>query len=59
MTAVRFGDRPWTSLDLADLETLMRRRVSLKEASQFLCRKEADVDSKITELGLWGNRDQY
>jgi len=41
-----------------DLKTLMRRRVCLKEASQFLCRNESDVDSKIRELGLWEGRDE-
>jgi hypothetical protein len=52
-----FGKRPWTPKDLVDLKTLMRRRVALKEAAQFLCRGEAEVDSKVKELGLWDGRD--
>jgi hypothetical protein len=52
-----FGKRPWTSTDLTDLKTLMRRRVALKEAAQFLCRNEAEVDSKVRELGLWDDRE--
>ena len=58
MTGLCFGNRLWTSLDVMDLKTLMRRRVCLKEASQFLCRNESDVDSKIRELGLWEGRDE-
>ena len=57
MTNPVFGKRPWTSTDLTDLKTLMRRRVALKEAAQFLCRSEAEVDSKVKELGLWDGRD--
>jgi len=57
MTSPTFGKRPWTSTDLADLKTLMRRRVPLKEAAQFLCRSDAEVDSKVKELGLWDGRD--
>ena len=57
MVSPCFGNRPWSSIDVADLRTLMRRRVSLKEASQFLCRNEAEVDAKVRELGLWQSRD--
>jgi hypothetical protein len=31
--------------------------VALKEAAQFLCRSEPEVDSKVKELGLWDGRD--
>jgi hypothetical protein len=44
-------------MDVMDLKTLMRRRVALKEASQFLCRSEAEVDSKVKELDLWDGRE--
>ena len=57
MTGPVFGRRPGTPTDLTDLKTLMRRRVGLKEAAQFLCRSEAEVDSKVKELGLWDGRD--
>jgi hypothetical protein len=59
MTGPDFGKRPWTSMDLMDLKTLMRRRAALKEAAQFLCRSEAEVDSKVRELGLWNDRENY
>jgi hypothetical protein len=57
VTSLAFGKRPWTSMDLMDLKTLMRRRVALKEASQFLCRSEAEVDTKVKELDLWDGRE--
>ncbi len=57
MTSPVFGKRPWTSMDLVDLKTFMRRRAALKEAAQFLCRSEGEVDSKVRELGLWDGRD--
>ena len=59
MTTESFGNRSWTSLDVADLKTLMRQRVSLKEAAQFLCRNELEVDAKIRELGLWEGREEF
>jgi hypothetical protein len=58
MPGICFGDRAWTSIDIMDLKTLMRRRVSLKEAAQFLCRNEAEVDIKIDELSLWRGREE-
>ena len=46
-------------MDLLDLEILMRQRTSLKEAAQFLCRNEEEVDVKVTELSLWDDRAEW
>jgi hypothetical protein len=59
MTGLNYSSRPWTSTDLLDLKILMRRRTSLKEAAQFLCRNEEEVDVKVTELCLWDDRAEW
>lgn len=59
MTGLAFGNRPWTSTDILNLQLLMRQRTSLKEAAQFLCRNEEEVDAKVTELRLWGDRAEW
>jgi hypothetical protein len=41
------------------LKILMRQRTSLKEAAQFLCRNEEEVDIKVTELSLWDDRAEW
>ena len=59
MTGLNYGSRPWTLTDLFDLQILMRQRASLKEAAQFLCRTEEEVDVKVTELHLWDDRAEW
>jgi hypothetical protein len=59
MTGLNYSSRPWTSMDLLDLEILMRQRTSLKETAQFLCRNEEEVDVKVTELSLWDDRAEW
>jgi hypothetical protein len=56
MTGLNYSSRPWTSTDLFELKILMRQRTSLKEAAQFLCRNEEEVDVKVAELCLWDDR---
>jgi hypothetical protein len=56
MTGLRYSNRPWPSADLLALRLLMRQRASLKEAAQFLCRNEEEVDVKVAELRLWNER---
>jgi hypothetical protein len=59
MTGLNYSSRPWTSTDLFELKILMRQRTSLKEAAQFLCRNEKEVDVKVTELSLWDDRAEW
>lgn len=56
MTGLRYSNRPWPSTDLPAFRLLMRQRASLKEAAQFLCRNEEEVDVKVAELRLWNER---
>jgi len=37
-----------------EVENINATKVSLKEASRFLCRNEVEVDAKIRKLGLLG-----
>jgi hypothetical protein len=54
MSSDRNDGKPWTHMDIEDLELAVRRGVSLEEAAAFLCRAGTvdDVRRKAAELGL-------
>jgi hypothetical protein len=43
---------PWTAMDVADLEDLLRDRTPVAEIAEFLCRDVEEVEAKIAER--WG-----
>ena len=43
--------KPWSELDLADLEYGLKRRHSIRTIADFICRTESEVRAKATELG--------
>lgn len=45
-------DKPWSEMDILDLQNCVERGISLKEIADFLMRREDEVVEKINELGL-------
>jgi hypothetical protein len=43
---------PWSNMDMADLQELLRDRRSVAEIADFLCREVDEVEDKITRLRL-------
>ena len=54
MSTDRNDGKPWSHMDIEDLELAIRNRASLEQAAAFLCRQGSidDVRRKATELGL-------
>ena len=41
---------PWSDMDMADLQELLRDRRSVAEIADFLCREVDEVEDKIARL---------
>lgn len=42
---------PWSELAIADLKSGLKRKDSIRTIAGFICRTEAEVRGKATELG--------
>ena len=49
---VRNEEKPWSQMDLDDLENAFRRGKPVAEIAEFLMRREDEVWRKIVELNL-------
>jgi len=44
--------KPWSSIEVTDLERCMKSGFSVDQAADFLCRTPQEIRSKALELGL-------
>ena len=49
---IKDEDKPWSEMDLFDLENGLTRGDTIAELADFLMRREDEVERKAIELGL-------